>query len=486
MLARIDGWREASRLMDPGALVVSVLDETGFGTYVSALYGGEARRGNLELIAELAKRFSANGGSLGGFIRYFDGARESTKEPGASASGADAVRLMTIHSSKGLEFPVVILGDVTKKFRRTYNTDVGIFDADLGIGLCSVSGDKEHRSLLQRAIASREATRLNAEEMRLLYVAATRAREKLIMLGAKPKAREYAEKLARPLDDVRIMNADYYIDWIVGAFFPNGIDTPAALPCGRRIELSVEPPSLYAGERRGMSADDFAAWQQEAAFVDPSRLDALFSFRYPSEEDSRLPSKLSVTGLTLSPAEVSVRPRFMEEGRALTAADVGTLTHRLLQLVSIAPHTEESVKAELERLTERGLFTSSEAAVIDVGAIARFFSSDPGKRLVSSRRVEREMEFNLIMEAKKLTDTGSDAPVMLQGVIDCCFMEDGGWVLIDHKTSHVGPGRTAKAVAAKYARQLELYAEALTRLTGTPVKEKFVYLLSCGEAVRLP
>ncbi|MCR5809771.1 MAG: UvrD-helicase domain-containing protein [Clostridiales bacterium] len=485
MLDSISRWRRMLGVSEPGLFMDRLVDETGLGVYVSSLFGGEARRRNLELICELARKFFAGGGSLGGFVRYIDGAKEAGKEPGASLTSADAVRLMTIHSSKGLEFPVVFIGDITRKFNRGYSRDIGVFDAELGIGLCSVSGDSGVRSMLQRAIAAREARRLTAEEMRLLYVAQTRAREKLILLGVKNGARAFAEKLAAPLDDIRIMKADHYSDWMLGAYFPNGTDTPVSFENGGGMRLEIISAERARGVVSGMSEEDFAAWQQEAAFIDPKEIGERFASFYKDGEETRLPSKLSVTGLAAKPAEVSVRPRFMEEDRPLDSAETGTLTHRLLQLISIRKHDGASVKAELASLAERGFFTEREAAVIRTDSVAAFFKSPLGERLVASPRVEREKEFDLLYDASKLTGADSDAKIMLQGVIDCCFMEDGAWVLIDHKTTHIGGNHTAKTVAERYRRQIELYSDALERLTGIPVKERYIWFLSENEGVRM-
>lgn len=481
----LDRWHENVSLMETGDLVSAVLDETGFIAYVSALYGGASRKANLELFCELARRWSSGGGSLGGFIRYIDSAREADKAPGASAPVSDAVRLMTIHASKGLEFPVVILGDITRKFNRSSASGVGLFDASLGIGLCSVSGDRDERSILQRAIALRESRRLDAEEMRLLYVAMTRAKERLIMTGVCANAEKLIDKFARPLDEVRIMRAGKYVDWIMGAYFPNGSFSDVKLPCGGSILTTLSAPGAAAGQRASMSEEAFTELLQKASFADPSALDERFGFVYPAKEDTLVPSKLSVTGLVHEALKVPSLPRFMLEDRPFDAAERGTLTHRLLQLIPIGEHTEESVRGELERLTESGAFTEREAAEISVSSVAGFFASELGRRLAASKNVKRELEFNLLVPASRLAETASQAPVVLQGMIDCCFEEEGGWVLVDHKTSRVDKAHTARTVAERYRGQLELYAMALEKLTGMPIREKYVYLLAADEAVKL-
>ncbi|MBR6108136.1 MAG: UvrD-helicase domain-containing protein [Clostridia bacterium] len=485
MLGVISSWREKLRLYGLTELMGAVLDETGLMARVSALFGGEARARNLASLCDIALRYANTGkATLSGFIRFLDDSRDSAPAGASVSPNIDAVRLMTIHHSKGLEFPVVILGDITKGFNRSSNSAVGIFDSRLGIGLCSVSGDRGEKSLLQRAIAFRELRRQNSEEMRMLYVAQTRAREKLIMVGVKRNAPRFAARFARPMDGVRVMNASSYADWMLGAYFPQGADIPLRLPSGE-MPLNIIGTDAAGAARIGMSEDEFAAWLQDAAFIDPGYAASRFESAYPYSEEAKLPSKLSVTGLTVRIPEVSLRPRFMEAEREFTPAEVGTLTHRLLQLIPIAPHTKESAGRELSALTAAGVFTGREAGAVSITSIVDFFASDLGRRLIASPRVLREREFNLRMPARALTDSASEAAIMLQGVIDCCFMEDGAWVLIDHKTTRVDKAHTPRSVAERYRRQLELYSLALEKLTGTPVKESWVYLLSVNEAVRL-
>lgn len=484
MLKKLDGWRMKLKLMELSDFIACVLDETRLRVYVSSLYGGTARAENLETLVALAWKYSASGGSLSGFIGYMDDARATAKLPTALTPACDAVKLMTVHGSKGLEFDTVILGGITRPFRRSYNSDIGIFDSELGIGLCSVSGDRTIKSILQRAIAEREASRLNAEEMRLLYVAMTRAKTRLIMTGVKKNAPAFADKLAKPLDGVRIMRANHYADWLLGALFPEGTSMEPRLPSGGTVRFSVVGASAASDASRGMAPSALAEWMQEAAFSDASALGERFASREGGGA-SGIPSKLSVTGLTLEPAPIAARPRFMDDRNEFTAAERGTLTHRLLQLVSIRPHSPESVRGELELLTEKGFFTSEEAGAINTDSVVDFFSSDLGKRLIASPRVEREREFDILVGANELIDTDESAPVMLQGVIDCCFIEDGEWVLVDHKTTHIDKNHSARTVAERYRRQIELYSMALEKLTGIRVKQRYVCLLSAGVAVEL-
>jgi len=489
LLEDTERWQQQSRLMSQGEFIGMLLDETNFEANCAALKGGEARGANLAALWECARRLNDSAGAgLHGFIAYMEQAKAAAAMEMPQTPFTDAVRIMTIHRSKGLEFPVVFLGGITRRFNRTASRQTGVFDPELGIGLCSVYGDRQAKCLLQRAIVTNDELRLNAEEMRVLYVAMTRAKNALIMLGAAKKAYDFAEKLMRPLDDVRIMHANTYADWLLGAYLPNGAESGEAevpLPCGDKIKFGIYEAAGAESSSPGMEAEGFAQWRQEAAFADTTDIEKLFYYCYPSEEDPLLPSKLSVTGLTLHGAELAERPRFMQTEAPLTGVAIGTLTHRLLQLISLAPHTEESVKEELRALTLRGNFTPREAEVIKTESVLKFFNSPLGRRLLSSPRAEREREFNIMLPASELIGAGSSAPIMLQGIIDCCFIEDGAWVLIDHKTTRVEPNRTARTVAEQYRRQLELYAAALNKLTGIPVKQKYVYMLSVDEAVEL-
>ncbi len=172
----------------------------------------------------------------------------------------------------------------------------------------------------------------------------------------------------------------------------------------------------------------------------------------------------------------------MLENQPLSPAQRGTAAHLLMEHIPLSPHTAASVRASLQALQNQGLLSPAQADAVYAPAIAAFFQSDLGQRLCKAQQVERELAFSCRLPAQALGFAGSQASVLLQGSIDCCFLEPDGWVLVDYKTDFVPPGQEQQAAQA-HVRQLQLYALALAEITRKPVKERYVALLRTGEAV---
>ena len=200
--------------------------------------------------------------------------------------------------------------------------------------------------------------------------------------------------------------------------------------------------------------------------------------QYAYEAATTLPSRVTVTGLAGHEITMAEAPAFVEPDRRLCAAERGTAVHTLLRAIALRPHTAQSVTAEIARLQNEGILSAAEAEAISPARIAAFFASPLGKRLSAATMVRRELEFNYRVSARHLLGVDTDEPILLQGVIDCCFLEGGTWVLLDYKTDFVAPGTPPEEAAAKHARQVSLYAEALAALTGTPVGEAYVCSVS--------
>lgn len=497
-LRRIDDWHERSRFIGITELVGALLDETRYYTFVGALPGGAVRRANLDMLSQRAHTCEKNGLlGLDSFIRFMDGARDNASLGASQTVNADAVRIMSIHKSKGLEFPVVFIGGVTKQINRGFTKAPGVFDRELGIGLRLKRGGGAIKSVLQRAITYLEHSKQTSEEMRVLYVAMTRARGRLYMLGAARDAGALAVKFAAPLNDYRVMNARSFLDWIMGAYFPHGLNLNNArkgveLKLGSgSLRLQIVPGAMLSKPSGRMNPSSFRQWTEKSMAADFSDVAKLFSYRYPNERDTLLPSKKSVTELNDArfeserEARMHTAPVFLRDRREkLTAAERGTAAHKLIQHIALRRHDAPSIEAELRRLTEAGILSSAEAEAVRVEAVAEFFASPLAQRMLKSDSVKRELEFTLIIAANEVGLADHDTPMLLQGVIDCCFMEDGEWVLIDYKTSSAD-ACSAQRVASRYSMQLQLYSKALQKLTGIPVKQRYIYLINAGICVEV-
>ena len=481
-------WRLCARHQGVDRLIERIYAETGFLAQAGALPGGAARQANLHLLTSRARAFvSAQGGSLHAFLRYAERLRAGGDSMSASAIGEneDVVRIMTTHKSKGLEFPVVFVMALGKKISGKSARDRILMDARLGVGLPCIDTEmnSERDTLLRRAIRAKAEKEQLAEEVRILYVAMTRARERLILVGSVSDDKP-PEKWQSP--DIAQMTTG--LDMVVPALADGGAG--------------------FSMEKEEIHVDDsvwnvFAYWNSafgELAHRDEQRvLRLLAQLRHAPKDDElvRLMEfeadkkaavrKTSVSMLLrdekraaqegeelVSDAPLSRLPRFMEEKR-MTGAQIGSAFHRMMRMLDLdalrAAHDLESeIQRQRERLRADGVISEAESSAVPAGMLTRFFASPLGVRMLESEEIHREWAFTYRRE----TEAGAQ---LLQGVIDCCFKEKGGWVLLDYKTD------SASDIAGALARhrpQIELYAQALSGITGVPVRERAIYLVRAG------
>lgn len=492
-LARLSGWQEKAGLLGLPQLIGLLAEETGYGRFVRALPGGAARKGNLDALIESAEAWSRNGHGLAGFLRFMDRVRDTGRMGAAQVGGADVVRVLSIHKSKGLEFPVVFLAGLNKQFNQADKQAVLVMDPVLGLGLRPVVRSARQSSLFHGAIAGRAWERAVAEQMRVLYVAMTRAKERLILLCALPRPEAALQKALSPLSPARSLQALSFGDWVLPAVLagPEGnalrscLNLPPA-PAGRGTTgircLFHEGVRPGEGEA-ALTIEAYRAFAQAAKGAQSPDLAARLGWAYPYKEDTTLPSKMSVSALIGNPPALPGAPAFLRGGRPLTAAERGTAAHILMERIPLLPHTAASVHAALSDLEKRGLLCAAQREAVYAPAIAAFFQSGVGKRLCASPRVERELAFNCRIPARDLGLGESEETVLLQGVIDCCFLEDGAWVLLDYKTDYMNE-EDAGMAALRHAPQLGLYQRALLEVTGLPVKERYIALLRSGACIR--
>ena len=453
---KLGAWRDRSRRLPLGQFVDSLLMETGLVHYASAMPSGAARRGNLHLLSARAAAYEENGaGGLSGFLRHTETVARQGGEDAAHAlsENDDVVRLMSVHKSKGLEFPVVFAAQMGRDFRGQKADDSLSWHARLGFALpyTDPALSVRRETLARRAIACRKAAEDLAEEKRILYVLLTRARDRLILVGtvknrAGAEARwQLASGARRPKNALDIVTPGIYSlgnepQW----------HEPGAVPPESRASETLAPRQLREAllQAREEPADE--------------KLAAALAWRYPYADAAEAPLKLTITGLVREiegPAvrqELAKLPAFLAEGQP-TAAQRGTDVHRLLARADLA-----AIRAGQWPEESR---------------VRRFFAGALGQRMLQSPRVEREWAFDLRLQpadARRLAGLETAEPVMVQGVIDACFLEEGAWVIVDYKS-----GRDDAA----YHRQIRLYAHALAAITQKPVKEAAVFLLQSGTAI---
>ncbi len=470
--------KKESLLLPLPELIAWLMDETGYYDCVGALSNGKERQANLDALIERARAY-ANAGfplDLWSFLQYMDKAAATAQLGCAQAGAADVVRVLSMHASKGLEFPVVFCAGLGQGFNRLTERDDIVAEPSLGLGLRVRVGHVRRDTLFRQAITNRLLREQLAEEMRILYVGMTRAKNRLVLIGSMKKAWETARELqTTELTPAYSSKAKSALSWL--------------LP----VAMQTDKLPVRFTTRGAISG--FTAPQQE--LPQPEReeqarllsiIKERFDWSYPHMAAAGIPTKRSVSELMHAhPVSLREAPAFARERAHITGAQRGTYAHAVLKEIGLtqvpAGDALSFVRDEINRMVQLGLLSGHQAQAVDARDIAAFLKSPLGLRLRASSRVERELEFSVNVDVERLPLEGMGEQVLLQGVIDCCFLEDGGWVLLDYKTDALLPHETPADAATKHLGQISLYAEALSSLSSLPVKERYVVLLGAGEAV---
>jgi len=491
-------WRLCARHQGVDRLIERIYSETRYLAKAGALPGGAARQANLHLLVSRARAFmQSQGGSLHAFLRYAARLKAGGDSMSASAIGEseDVVRIMTTHKSKGLEFPVVFVLGMGRKMSTRGQTAPLLMHADLGAGLTCVDTrlGSERDTILRRAIQILSAREQLAEEIRILYVAMTRARERLILIGeAGAKKREAFLCAGNTAAQIRAMQTG--LDMVCPMLAQNGAALNIREEEVRCGESRWRVFAHHGGEalgRRARSDENVMRLiaRLENAVIEDETLVRLMDFEPGSAKAAvRKTSVSSVIrdekrAMQLDEDEPGFRretelirlPRFMEE-KQMTGAQIGTAFHRMMRMLNLdALASTADLAGEIMRQAQsmlgEGVVTQAEYAAVPARMMVSFFASPLGVRMLKSPRVEREWAFTFRRETP-------DGDVQLvQGVIDCCFEEDGRWVLVDYKTD--SPADVPGAME-RHRPQLEIYADALERITGMPVRERVLYLVRAG------
>lgn len=569
-IAHIERWRTLSRRHGVADLLWDVYETLDYVNYVGAMPNGLVRRANVMALYERAKGFESSGfRGLFRFLRFVESLRDSNQDMAVAnvvTEADDVVRLMTIHKSKGLEFPVVFLSGVQKKFNTMDFNSPLLVDKNGGIGLKGYYPDirVSYPSMPWLYCKSIKSDAMKAEEQRILYVALTRARDKLFLtgyinkeikkekgVGAHIKHAALTQTQALGADLIKAGNS--YLHWLLIAFARH-LDGGAPLRniielegetnfdlLDRQCQVKVEihDGSLYGDLDYKADVDETTintvrvlGKVNDVAL--PEEIVQRFAFTYPNLVAAKTTAKISVSELkrrfaerdaeAVSATDVSMQqkpviscditedttgvnaildtsiPTISETELAdsvfgrkpmaiadaeeiVTGAQWGTLMHEAMQWLPVKKYTQKSMTDMLDSLQAEGKFSDEERSLLSDRSLYGFFNSDLGQRLIASKRVERELPFSMLFDGNRVyPDVENGERLFLQGIIDTVFVEDDQWVLVDYKTDRVKSG---DELIRRYKIQMDLYKEALERLTNMPVKASYIYSFRLHEAVLL-
>ena len=498
----LDELRSAAQTASLRGLLDMTDDRLFIRTVYGAMENGAQRVQNINRFFALADSYETGDRyGLHGFLRYL----EALRTKGVSADSlpvSGAVRIMSIHKSKGLEFPVVFLCDLGKKFNFTDASASVLISSTLGIAsnVYDPAQQLVYPTVAKSAIADRIRKETMSEEMRVLYVAMTRAQYRLVMTCCKThltkKLGDIARDLTIPAEDSLIEAADSLSDWVLmtamthteaGALFAEG-----GYPQERRVSEHPWRIELH------QSGDYQTAGNQAVTATETAEKTVYIPLHYPYAKAISAPSKVTATqlkGRVLdeeisedAPAQelsLTVRkPHFTYGKRRLTGAERGTAIHLAMQYLRYENCTDtEHIRKELNRLVEMRFLAPEQREAVSEEKILNFFTSAIGRRVLSAERVIREYKFSVLEDGSLFDPALAGEKLLLQGVTDCCIVENGELTVLDFKSDHIQPGQEAER-AAYYRGQLDAYSIALSKVLGIPVKERFLYFFSTDYAIQ--
>lgn len=497
--------RAAARDMAADRLLWKLYTDCHAMAVFGAMEDGQDRKNRLIALYTYAGQQAAQGrGGLFDFVTLLHDLMEQGRQPPITAqTGGQGVQLMSVHRSKGLEFPIVILADLQKRFNfDEYKRPVQVHPR-LGLGVECVDRQRHIRydTITKTAVVSALRRESKSEEMRILYVALTRAKEKLICVDCMTYARKRVKELASladvPMSPEVVAGAKSPGDWLLLPL----LCAPEGEPLRRWAEAEPETLCGLGGGWRVQVWENPVSPEKE--LPDPPEDEAaqeprpviVQELQYPHQAACHIPSKLTATQLkgreldeeiaqgTIRARQIRVEtPRFLRGERPLNAAQRGTATHLLMQYLDLNGSDPEQ---QVKDLVNRRLLTPQQAEVIDCGPVRRFMASPLAQRIREAKEVYREYRFALLLPAAMFDETVQpEEELMLQGVVDCAFRTERGLVIVDFKTDRVTEGEIPER-AERYRPQLTAYSEALSRVLEMPVAEMWLYFFAADREIQL-
>lgn len=537
-LEKLAEWRKASVYMPSDKLLWMLYEETDLYNFVGVLPKGKQRQANLRFLYEKAALYEKSSfKGLFNFVKYLE--RQIEREMNAekaklSGAGQNVVHIMSVHKSKGLEYPVVILCNTGKQFNMMDSRDALLIHGKLGFGpdIYKLEEGFKYPSVLKECIRYELKRENLSEEMRILYVALTRAKEKLIFVGTgkavEKKISDYSiHSDSGKVPSYLVLKGSSFLDWILMYISAKPSLLDGKSDKGVNYNLLASAGGTETITEDGLAPEEKAVLEEEAVLCKKvetnEAVERILSYRYKYEKDSKRPGKISVTGLKKLKREndeddletvidinelngqsadfnnrvnprmsalsekLRRKPSFMSHGKTLTGAERGTATHFIMQLIDFKMEpTETAISNFVNDLVSNEQLTKTEALGINTDWVLNFLKSDICRRINASSKVIKEGAFKIMIPASEagFTGTGEKDEMLLQGIVDCLFIENGEWIILDYKTDYYEPGKEDTLEKA-YGIQLDWYGRAVEAGTHIPVKEKILYLFRGNKTISL-
>lgn len=496
-----------------------IYNETGYYNIMSAMPAGEKRAANLDILLQQSIEFTENGHrGIFGFTHYIERLNKSNIDFGeASVNGenTNAVRIMSIHKSKGLQFPVVFVAGMGKHFNLQDARKSTIIDASFGVGADYIDLDLRVKQpvLMKKFMANQIKKNTLSEEIRILYVALTRAEEKLILTGTAANVEKKMDRWKNKGGNhnmTSLMSAQTYFDWIMPVLLNGGPGAERLFDIkttGQGDIITEEKQELEKSINNYKLLKD---WDTGIVYNEDmyKEIEGQLNYKYPYYTGQKLPVKISVTEvkriagqkaeiiagdedsiITGRNYDIIPKARFMKDNSKISNAEKGTLYHLVMEHL---PYGKLNDGFDFEdfivEMSSNGYMTEEEASVIDIRKFKAFYKSGICQRMCKAQEngtLKREQPFIIGIKAAELYDIPgnmSEEIILMQGIIDAFFEEDGKIVLVDYKTDFVKRGNRSELVD-RYRQQLGYYARAVNNITGKEVKEKVIYSFALGEEI---
>ena len=502
-LSQIKYWRNVGVSLRVKDLIEEIYSQTAMPSVFQAMDPSGIKRGNLMLLCDYADIYENSGyGSLSGFISFIDRLGDKQRDISGSvgkAQDSNCVNIMTIHKSKGLEFPVCIVASCASKFNKSDEKDNLVISQKYGIGVKfrNIETFEQYDTLCHKAVKLAIGQDNISEEMRVLYVAMTRAREKLIMVYAGEdtdgKCQKYAARVPdgkRRFSPYAVSKATGYGEWLISTLLrhPYADNLRAKAEIYGTILPTKSSIKVVLAEYEGGSAVSHS--EESVTSVDcdfKALIKERADFRYKYEALSGIVTKRAASETDKNFIDrdyfASSEPAFLSDS-GLTGAARGVATHTFIQYADYNK-AKLSVESEIARLREKGILSEAEAKCINVRALKIFFSSPLCDRILASDLVMREKKFTVEVPISEVYDVPSefgDEKMMIQGIADCAFLENGELVVVDYKTDRL---ESEELFREKYASQVLIYKKALAMSTGYEVKETLLYSFHLGKEIKV-